>query len=83
MMDLALWDSLFYEVSSILKYKTNVGHERKKRLTLEQTKSTNVASSSPMYSMIFLLIHGLIRRSINICKIKHVTKLKRACYCIH
>lgn len=35
--------------------------------TLEQTKSTNVGSSSPMYSMIFLLIQGRTRRSINVC----------------
>lgn len=34
--------------------------------TLEQTKSTSVASSSPMYSMIFLLIHGRMRRSIKV-----------------
>ena len=32
---------------------------------LEQIKSVNVASSSPMYSMIFLLIQGFILLSIN------------------
>lgn len=36
--------------------------------TLEQTKSTSVGSSSPMYSIIFLLIQGRTRRSINVWK---------------
>jgi hypothetical protein len=36
--------------------------------TLEQMKSTKVGSGSPMYSMIFLLIHGRMRLSINCCK---------------
>lgn len=43
--------------------------------TLEQTKSTSVASSSPIYSIIFLLIHGLIRRSIRVWE--KTTKPKR------
>lgn len=65
-MVLTLQGISFWKVSNILKYKISVGDGEKKRLTLEQTKSTNVASSSPMYSIIFLLIQGLIRRSINI-----------------
>ena len=35
---------------------------------LEQMKSVNVASSSPIYSMIFLLIQGFILLSINTYK---------------
>ena len=35
--------------------------------TLEQMNSTKVGSGSPMYSIIFLFIHGLIRFSINVC----------------
>lgn len=50
--------------------------EEEKKPTLEQTKSTNVASSSPMYSMIFLLIHGRILRSISICKRKQDWRTK-------
>lgn len=42
--------------------------KRYKVTTFEQTKSTKVGSSSPMYSIIFLLIHGRTRRSIKIWK---------------
>ena len=35
---------------------------------LEHIKSVSVASSSPMYSMIFLLIQGFILLSINTCR---------------
>lgn len=39
--------------------------------TFEQTKSTRVASSSPMYSTIFLLIHGRMRFSIRVWEKYH------------
>lgn len=48
--------------------------------TLLQMKSTNVGSGSPMYSMIFLLIHGLIFFSIStasICSHKRVISASR------
>lgn len=37
--------------------------------TFEQMKSTSVGSGSPMYSMIFLLIHGRIFFSISVLSI--------------
>ena len=42
--------------------------------SLEQMNSVRVGSSSPMYSTIFLLIQGLMRRSISDCNMKESTR---------
>ena len=42
-----------------------------KCLTLLQINSVNTGSDSPMYSVIFLLIHGPTRFSISVCSNKY------------
>lgn len=62
------WMALFHKPQLTICTSSSIPCGALPARTFEQMKSTKVGSGSPMYSMIFLLIHGRIRLSISCCK---------------
>lgn len=52
-------------------------------MTFEQIKSTSVGSGSPIYSIIFLFIHGRILFSIRVCGTNYMRKVEKPRQNVH